>query len=93
MQGILKCFWEQSLSGLAFYGLKKIAYLSEQIFGEDIGNFLQRDFYLDDGLNFVCYYCKIPAADHGECSVFVLILCICVPEASHLFLNSCLFSK
>lgn len=35
---------------VASYGLKKIAYLSKQTFGEDVANFLQRDFYVDDGL-------------------------------------------
>lgn len=35
---------------VASYGLKKIAWISGQTLGEDVANFLQRDFYVDDGL-------------------------------------------
>ncbi len=35
---------------VATYGLRKIAENSETQFGSDVKNFVERDFYVDDGL-------------------------------------------
>jgi hypothetical protein len=43
-------FGATSSPGCANYGLKAIAEKNKQEFGEDVANFVKRDFYVDDGL-------------------------------------------
>jgi hypothetical protein len=45
-------FGATSSPGCANYGLKAIAENNKQEFGEDVANFVKRDFYVDDGLKF-----------------------------------------
>lgn len=43
-------FWNSPSPAVASYGLKKIAYIIKQTFGENVANFLQLDFSIVDVL-------------------------------------------
>lgn len=46
--------WEFPFPVVAMYGLRKIAELSEESHGADVKRFIDRDFYVDDGLTSLC---------------------------------------